>query len=203
MTILLTATDQEILERAVQLGLAHAASGISGMIGRPVQVRALRVSILHSEQIADRISAGEESVVGISLTLGGDWSARVILLFDPDHARELVDLLLGQPRGTTRGLDDMSRSALAEVGNVMGAFFAGSIADLAGALFVPSTPIVEEAPARALLDRRLADLGSESDSVLLIETVIAEDPEGIGGYFLVVPDPSQLQHLVDTLRNNQ
>jgi chemotaxis protein CheC len=142
-------------------------------------------------------------MLAVLLSLNGEWSAQVMLLFAPRMAYELVDLLLGQTRGATSELDDMGRSALAEVGNVMGSFFAGTIADLADTLFVPSTPVLTEGRIGDLLDARLAEMAARYDSVLVIETHISEDGGGVNGYFVVLPDPLEIQRLVAVLKSRQ
>ncbi len=201
--ISLDPVDQKILERAVHLGLQHAAEGLSGMIGRPVRLEASRILVLPFAGVRSALPPNEDVMLGVSLTLNGEWSAQVMLLFEPHMANDLVDLLLGQTLGTTTTLDDLARSALAEVGNVMGAFFAGTIADLAGTLFVPSTPELSEGSITTLLENRLADIASRFDSVLLIETRIAEDQGGVRGYFIVLPDPMELQRLIAVLRSRE
>jgi chemotaxis protein CheC len=126
-----------------------------------------------------------------------------MLVFERTMALELVDLLLGQARGTSVALDEMGESALKEVGNVMGAFFAGTIADLAETLFVPSTPTLSAGGVSMLLDQRLEAIAARYDSVLLIETHISEDGGGVNGYFVVLPDPLEIQRLVALLKSRQ
>jgi len=201
--ISLDPVDRKILEQAVQLGLEHAAEGLSGMIGRSVRLEASRIAILPIATVRDEVSPRDDHMLAVHLSLNGEWSAQVMLLFEPRVARELVDLLLGQPRGTTQELDDMGRSALGEVGNVMGSFFAGTIADLADTLFVPSTPVVAEGTVGSLLEAQLAEMGAKFDSVLLIETHISEDGGGVNGYFIVLPDPLEIQRMVAALRSRQ
>jgi chemotaxis protein CheC len=188
--------DHQILEQAVRMGLQHAAEGLSGMIGHPVRLEASRIAVLPIESIREELAPVDDHMLAVLLSLNGEWSAQVMLLFAPRMAYELVDLLLGQTRGATSELDDMGRSALAEVGNVMGSFFAGTIADLADTLFVPSTPVLTEGRIGDLLDARLAEMAARYDSVLVIETHISEDGGGVNGYFVVLPDPLEIQRLV-------
>jgi chemotaxis protein CheC len=195
--------DHQILEQAVRMGLQHAAEGLSGMIGHPVRLEASRIAVLPIESIREELAPVDDHMLAVLLSLNGEWSAQVMLLFAPRMAYELVDLLLGQTRGATSELDDMGRSALAEVGNVMGSFFAGTIADLADTLFVPSTPVLTEGRIGDLLDARLAEMAARYDSVLVIETHISEDGGGVNGYFVVLPDPLEIQRLVAVLKSRQ
>jgi chemotaxis protein CheC len=201
--ISLDPVDRQILEHAVQLGLEHAAEGLSGMIGRQVRLAASRIAILPIANIRDELTPPNDHMLSVHLSLNGEWSAQVMLLFEPRMACAMVDLLLGQPPGTTDELDEMGRSALAEVGNVMGSFFAGTIADLAHTLFVPSTPVLAEGTVESLLEERLSEMAPKFDSVLLIETHISEDDGGVNGYFIVLPDPLEIQRMVAALRSRQ
>jgi chemotaxis protein CheC len=195
--------DQDILERAVHLGLQHAAEGLSGMIGHPVRLEAARIEVLPIATIREELAPAGDDMVAVYLSLHGEWSAQVMLLFERAMALELIDLLLGQVRGMTVEIDEMGESALKEVGNVMGAFFAGTIADLAETLFVPSTPDLATGAFAALLDARLRDIAARYESVLLIETHISEEHGGVNGYFVVLPDPLEIQRLVAVLKSRE
>jgi len=201
--ISLDPVEQQILENAINLGLEHAADGLSRMIGRRMRLSASRIVILPIQNVREELTPADDHMLSVHLSLNGEWSAQVMLLFEPRMANQLVDLLLGQPLGTTVELDDMGRSAIAEVGNVMGSFFAGTIADLAETLFIPSTPSLVEGTVGDVLDQRLAEMGADFDSVLLIETHISEDDGGVNGYFIVLPDPLEIQRLVAVLKSKR
>src|SRR5437763_6232608 len=52
--------DQRILERAIHLGLQHAAEGLSGMIGHAVRLEAPRIAVLPIATIKEELTpAGE------------------------------------------------------------------------------------------------------------------------------------------------
>jgi chemotaxis protein CheC len=111
------------------------------------------------------------------------------VIYDPKVAFELVDLLLGQPNGTTIELSDMERSTLGEVGNIMGSFFLNYISDSTGQRFMPSPPAVMMDMAGAVLDATLANILAYTDETYVMETVFGTNDRQVAGTFLVMPDP--------------
>ncbi len=67
-----------------------------------------------------------------------------MLVFTPDSARRVAELLLEMPVGSLPGLDELAFSALAEVGNVSGSYFLNALAGRTGQRVTPTTPAVIE-----------------------------------------------------------
>ena len=51
-----------------------------------------------------------------------------MLMYNPKMAYGFVDLLMGQPEGTTKALGEIESSALGELGNIMGSSFLNALA---------------------------------------------------------------------------
>jgi chemotaxis protein CheC len=196
----LGAVDRAVLDRAILASLENAADGLSQMTGRSVRLRTLRVAVLGIDEIASELPPLGEPMVAVYLWLSSAMPAHIVLLLPPIRARELVDLLMDLPLGTTSQLDDMATSALGEVGNLMGGFFANSLSDLSGQIATLSTPVVIEDLLGAVMDGIISQLSLGHDVALLIETAIQQDNHDVDGLFLVLPDPAALRTFIDALR---
>ena len=73
--------------------------------------------------IPNVLGGPEQEAVGIYLQSEGDLVAQFVLVLPFEKACELVDLVMGQPEGTTTYLGSMERSALGEVGNITTGYF--------------------------------------------------------------------------------
>lgn len=178
-------------------GTANAISGLSQMLDLDIEVTTLVARKMPVMDTPDVLGGPEALTVGIYLSVTGAAGGHIFLVYPSSIALTLVDLLMGQPIGTTRSLEEMEASALAEMGNIMGSFFLNALADLTGLALHPSPPAVMMDMAGAILDAVLADILRESDDVLMVETKFGVQDQEISGLFLVMPSPDLLRVLLD------
>jgi chemotaxis protein CheY-P-specific phosphatase CheC len=102
-----------------------------------------------------------EFVVGTTQKLG-----KVIAYCPLDQAKELVDLLLKRPIGTTKDLDgDKERSALKETLNIVGNSFLTSIANINNDTFQSKPPVLIGSSGIDLVINDLLNSTEESDYI--------------------------------------
>ena len=151
-------------------------------------------------ELADVVGGADTEAVGIYLTVSGAANGHLILIYDPIIAYAFVDLLMGQPPETTTELDEMGRSALGEMGNIIGAFFLNAIADATGLELSPSPPAVMTDMAGALLDVVTADILMRQDDTYLAETTFSTSERQIEGQFMVIPSEEFLEALLESVK---
>ena len=181
----------------VALGTRNAMSGLSQMIGRDIDVSEFSLRRVPVTELAMLVGGREQDVVGIYLTVSGAADGHLMLIYEPRIAYAFVDLLMMQEPGTTTGLGEMERSALAEMGNIIGAFFLNSIADATGLSLAPSPPEVMMDMAGALLDVVSVDILLTQDETYLAETTFAVAEREVSGVFLVMPSEQLLRTLLE------
>ena len=123
----------------------------------------------------------------------------MFLVYPPKTAMSLVDLLMGQEPGTTQEITEMEASALGEMRNIMGSFYLNALSDASGLVLMPSPPAVIMDLAGSILDVALADILQESDDALVVEAIFSTKDQQITGNFLVLPSPSFLKQLSQTV----
>ena len=135
----------------------------------------------------------EEEVAGVYLEIEGDLYGRAILILPISSALSLVDLLTDVPSGTTTSLDDMGRSALAEVGNLMVSSFLNAMVSslLVGMPWKlkPSPPAVVVDMLGAILDLIVTPAAAIGDDMLVVETTFRDATRAVQAHFWVVPGP--------------
>ena len=184
----------------VSKGSANAITGLSQMLGRDIQIFSLNPRRVPVQDLAGIVGGRESVSVGVYLAVSGSGTGHMFLMFSPETAMELIDMLMGQPPGTTQRLDEMEESVMAEMGNIMGSFFLTALADAAGLTLSPSPPAVMLDMAGAILDVALASILEGSDDALVVETRFGAADRVIDGTLLVMPSPALLSVLLDHLR---
>ena len=175
-------------------GVNNAVVGLSQMAGQDIKVTSMKVKKVPVKDIPHLFGGPEALIIAVYLEISGKANGHMVVIYEPDVAFDLIDLLLGQPNGTTKELSDMERSTLGEVGNIMGSFFLNYISDTTGHRFMPSPPAVMMDMAGAVLDATLANILAYSDETYVMETVFGTNDRQVSGTFLVMPDPGLEAH---------
>jgi chemotaxis protein CheC len=183
------------LQAVANEGVNNAAQGFSGMLGCTLEVSEPNVKLVGLSEIPGILGGPENEAVGIYLRAEGDIPAQIMLIIPYDRAMELVDMLLGEPSGTTTMLGKMERSALAEVGNLTGTFFMNSFAKMANADIRPTPPAVMVDMVGAIMDIIIATTGGVSDKVLMMQAKFDINDREVMADFWVIPDQNTLEAL--------
>lgn len=183
---------RSLLEAMANEGVQHAARGLSDMVGETVTVSEPMVRLVPLTDIPLLLGGPENEAVGIYLQAEGKIGGQIMLILPLPKAQELVDLLMGEPVGTTRHLGSLERSALAEVGNLTGTFFLNAVALLTGLGGRPSPPAVMVDMLGAILDIIIATCGGISEQVLMIQASFLRGGREVEANFWVIPDPATL-----------
>lgn len=170
----------------------QVVSGLSEMTGQSINNDAPQVEKVPIAQVPTRVGDPETEMVGVYLVIGGGLSGQAILILPLNSALNLVDLLMGDPPGTSTELGDMERSALAEIGNMTLSYFLNATATLADAaeMLQPSPPAVMVDMLGAILDVIVTPVGAVRDDMLIVDTGFEDSAGNVHGYFWVMPDPA-------------
>ncbi len=104
----------------VNKAVGNAINGLSGMVGRQMKATALKVGQIPAKTVAHLIGGPEAIMVGVYLGFSGSATGHMVLAYHPQTALGFADMLMGMPPGSTQEMGDIEKSALQEMGNVMG-----------------------------------------------------------------------------------
>ena len=169
-------------------GVTNAISGLSQMCEAHIKITSIDAREVPVVQIPDMLGGPEAMVTGVYLEMSGAGTGHIVIVYMPETAFELIDMILDQSPGTTTEFGEMEQSVLGEVGNIMGSQFLGTVADATGFELRVSPPAVMNDMSAAILDATMADLLSKSDEVLILNTTFGTEDRQINGTFLAMPD---------------
>lgn len=184
------------LHQMVEQGLADASRALSSLTTGQIHLSPPQLTWVQLAEMPQIAGVPDSVVVAVYLGIEGDLSGHLMLLFTEEGARRTVDLLLGQPLGTTPELDELALSALAETGNICGSSCLNAISDRTGLRVVPTTPAVVIDMAGAILESVVTELYMNGDEVLMVETGL----NGlVPGHFLLMPNQDSMARLLAAL----
>lgn len=186
----------EMLNTIASEGIKNAADGFSGMVGRRIEVSNPEIELVPLLTIPKIVGGLEDDAVGVYLRFEGDMMGQIMMIIPHQKALELVDLLMGLEKGTTKRLGSLERSALGELGNLCGTFFLNSIAKTVGASFRPSPPAIMVDMLGAILDIVVATAGGVNEHVLLMHANFMDGVRFVETNFWVIPDMKALNNLL-------
>jgi|DewCreStandDraft_5_1066085.scaffolds.fasta_scaffold00322_72 chemotaxis protein CheC len=196
-------TLRSLLEALASEGVQNAAQGLSEMVGEKLTFSQPMVSLVPFTDIPMLLGGPENEAVGIYLRSEGQMAAQMMLVLPYPKALELVDLLMGTPVGSTQHLGQLERSALAEVGNLVGSFFLNAVALITGQESRPSPPAVMVDMIGAILDIIIAASGEVGEHVPMIQTSFLRQGREVEANFWVVPDRTTLNAFARRTRRGQ
>jgi chemotaxis protein CheC len=190
----LNSVQLDTLKEVSNIGMGHAATALSQMIGQRVNLTVPNVTITEISQVPEHLGGAEKMMVGITLQILGDARGSIMLLFPEESAHRLLCSLLGQQE---KGLvmTEVSVSALKEVGNILASAYLSALGNLLNKTLIPSVPLLAYDMAGAVVDHALIDLSQSGDFAMMIETDFGGEPDqdlAIKGHFFLLPDPVTL-----------
>lgn len=192
-------TDVIFWAQLVSQAITNAMSSLSMMIGIEVSVNKFGLRQIPIDQISHLMGGPDNPSIGIYLTFSGSADGHIMLMYEPKMGMDFVDLLLCQPPGTATLLTEMERSALGEMGNIVGSSFLNALADSGGMTLKPSPPSVMMDMAGALLDVIAAEIVATQDDAFIAETAFHAPGRDISGAFFVIPSQGLLDGLMARL----
>jgi chemotaxis protein CheC len=178
---LYTDTQLDALREMSNIGSGTAATALSQLLGREVELSVPRVQSLPLARAIEGLGAPDDSVSGVAMPVEGDLDGLVLLVMPSEHADNLCHLLSVEPGS------DVGDSALREIGNILGAAYLGGLAAMTGLTLLPCPPTLGRAALRQVAPWVVAQRPDAPDSVLVLNSELDVAQEACSLSFLLLP----------------
>lgn len=186
----------DFLRELANIGTGHATTALSEMLqGRLFQLVVPDAQMLPFTEAAQYVGGLEQIVVGIFVVISGDVEGHMAFLMPLDSAQVLLRLLLDQEGET---IDELGRSALQEIGNIMVTSYLNALSKMTNLLMAPSVPGVAIDMAGAVWESVLAGAQVRNE-VTVIRTEFSADGESIEGHIIFLPDDEDFNKIAGLL----
>jgi chemotaxis protein CheC len=186
----------DFLKELANIGTGHATTALSQMLsGRLFQLVVPDAQMLPFSEAAEYVGGAEQIVVGIFVVVSGDVKGHMAFLLPLDSALVLLRLLIGDDSGE---LNELARSALQEIGNIMITSYLNALSKMTNLLMAPSVPGVAIDMAGAVWQSVLAG-AQVTNEVTVIRTEFFADGESIEGNIIFLPDDDDFKKIARLL----
>jgi len=189
----------DVLKEIGNIGAGNATTALSKMINSKVDMRVPKVELLGFSELPEIVGGAETIVVGILVTLDGDVNGMMMFMMEKRCARSMVDLLMGMHTDGEGDFDEMSLSALQEIGNIIAGAYLSSLSSLTGLVITESVPYLSIDMAGAILSVPAIEFGKLGDKALLIQSQFLEDSKELDGYFILIPSLESYDKILASL----
>lgn len=189
----------DVLREVGNIGAGNAATALAQMLGQKINMRVPNVLWLPLNNVANRLGGPDNPVVGILLHVDSTAPGTILVVFPFEQACLLLEILFHRSEESCFDMNEMGRSALEEIGNILAGSYLTSLSAFTGLTFIPMVPAMAMDMAGAVLDYVLAEFGQVADQVLLIETELQAAGKDIYSYFFMVPKPDALKAIFAAL----
>jgi chemotaxis protein CheC len=186
-------TQLDALRELANIASGTAATALSQMLGREVELNVPRAMALPLADAVDAAGSPEDVVTGIVLQIEGDLDALVLLVV-PIEAAAILCQLLGVEPGS-----EVGDSALSEIGNILGTSYLNALAAMTGLGMMPSPPHLATDLLGAIVASVLAQTAGAEDVVLVLDSEldVADQPCSLS--FMLLPASGRADDLLAPL----
>ena len=189
----------DVLREIGNIGTGNAATSLSSMLQKSVNISVPTINILEYQQVTDLLGGPENMIVGILFTLSGDVKGMMMFLLEQEFTHTVLNALLGQELTDFSQIDEMSMSALQEIGNIMAASYVTAIAQLTSLTIDISVPSTCIDMAGAILSVPAICFGNISDHIILIQDSFNSDSDNLVSHILLIPEVDSLAKIMTHL----
>ena len=193
MTPRYTELQLDALRELANIASGNAATALSQMLGREVELNVPRVLALPLADAVDACGRPDDAATSVVIPLDGDIDGVVLLLIDPEGADALCQLL-----GVEAG-SEIGESALREIGNILGTSCLNALASMTGLHLEPCPPHLTTDMLGAIVSSLALSQTAAAELVLVLdsELTVADEPCSIS--FVLLPTDGGVSELLAPL----
>src|SRR5579875_1564712 len=175
-----TEMQQSALAEMANIGSGHAATALSALVGRPVEVGYSEAVLTVLAQAVDELGEPMNRSALVDTPIAGEQGS-ILLVFPEDAAEQLCQLL-----GTTM-TEEIGLTALQEVGNILSASYLNALVEMTGIPLEVAPPRVEVDLLGRMISHSEAGAGNPADPTVMMRSYLSVEGLTARFSFLFVP----------------
>lgn len=189
----------DCLREIGNIGSGSAASSLSQMLGKNIEMHVPDVRVLDYQSVIDEMGGPEKVITGILVTLSGDISGMIMFLLEDTFAKVVLNTFLGKEDVNVIRLDENDFSAIKEMGNIMAGSYLGAVSTLTGLTIDMSVPSMTVDMMGAIMNAPMIEFSEVGEKVLFINDGFVIDRVDINSHIILIPTVESLEILMKKL----
>ncbi len=200
-TITLTKEQSEEIWELGNAGAQNAATVLSTLLNQKVTIRLPTILMVSLGNLQEHIDDTMAAMVVFQIKGQVSGGGSLVLHVPKASILRLAHIMLGQPE-TDREIDEMDKSMLHEIGNIMMSSYLDAFASLLSIMLLPSPPSMAIDMAHAVLSSIIAthEVEDNADKVLFFKTEMTCAEQEIDAELFLLPSTALLNELLERFR---
>jgi chemotaxis protein CheC len=190
----------DALKEIGNIGAGNAATALSQMVGRRVDMSVTKVQVLRTEAIAAYLGGMEQNVAAVHMPIYGEICGVALVFFPLERVGELSGMLVGQKEPDPLHLSEIGLSAIKELGSILTGAYLSALFRLMNLQMIHGVPGLAMDMAQAVLDTVLVELEQKEEIAIVIETQFLETNRALTGSFFLLPEPGSLKKFFNAFK---
>lgn len=186
----------DALTEVCNIGMAHAATALSQLMGKGVRIEVPRLRILDTAGLTEQLDAQE--VISLHLQILGNVRGSITILLREDNAHRILELLLGRHPAADLPLSEIEVSTLMELGNILASACLNALGTMLKMTLLPSVPALISGQAGSVL-AQVMEPAANGETIVMIDTVFSIADTLCGGSIFLIPESASLCAMLNAL----
>ena len=195
----LSSLQKDVLSEVINIGAGNASNALSQLIGAKVIVSVPTLHFDMVEKMDTFIGKTEDIKTTVIVKMLGDTPGTILLMFPPSSALKLAALLNKDHPEESNLLDEMDRSALNEVGNILIGAFTSALSNFLQLSILQSIPEMTSDMVGAVSETVLVDLGQQTDQILGFRVEFMVQEKGIRSELFFLFDTTSSEKILTAM----
>lgn len=195
----LSSLEIDTLREIGSIGTGNAATALSTLLGREVRITLPEVRIMGYNEAIEWIGGPEQVTAGVLVGMSGQMSGVMLSVQKLGFINLVLEQMLGHPIEDYHQLDELGKSTLVEVGNIIISAFINALSGLSGVGIDLTVPAFAVDMQGAILAVPMAEIGNMSDYLMTIGGNFVCDSKQVPCHLLLSPDVRSLNFLLKKL----
>ena len=183
------------------IGAGNAATSLATILNMQISMSVPEVAVVPFDHIINILNGPENLVAGVLVNMDGDLNGYILMILEMKDACEMTAIALQRQKkaGEEYILDELDRSALSEIANILVGSYLSAIGAMTGLTTTPSVPQLAVDMVGAIISIVLIEYGKIGDSVLFLKTKFSDVHKSMNGHFFLIPDFESYKILMKSL----
>ena len=195
----LNSLELDTLREIGSIGTGNAATALGQLLEQQVRITLPEVRIMGYNEAIDWIGGPEAVTAGVLVGMGGQMSGVMLSVQKLEFINLVLETMLGTPVKDYGELDELCKSTLIEVGNILISTFINALSGLSGISVNLTVPAFAVDMQGAILAVPMAEYGGMSDYLMTIGGNFVCNGQEIPSHLLLSPDLRSLDFLLRKL----
>ncbi|HCM88638.1 MAG TPA: chemotaxis protein CheC [Vagococcus sp.] len=192
----LNSLEIDALKELVNIGGGNAATSISVLIDKPVEMVVPLIKVMEYEELYKKIMPESEVIYAATIQISSDGEGMFLFALPESSASEICDMML--PPGFEK-TDEMIGSAIMELSNILVNSFLNAISQLLNLKIVSSDPNLTIDMFGSIISSLYMAFDQFDDEILIIENEFYYSGKKMDALLYFIPEVGVLENLFKSI----